>query len=150
MTDYRIPRYQVKLARDGSVTTDAKQIRSPLDAIDVARSMFDGADREHLIVIMLDTKNKIIGVNTVTIGTLNSTVVSMREVFKPAILSNAAGIIVAHNHPSGDPTPSSEDIRITEDMVKAGDILDIAVLDHLVVCDASFISMRTQRLGFRI
>jgi len=82
---------------------------------------------------MLDTKHKVIGINTVSIGNLNSCLVHPREVFKPAILSNTAAIILGHNHPSGDTKPSNEDIEITRRIAEAGKLLSISVLDHIIV-----------------
>jgi DNA repair protein RadC len=86
---------------------------------------------------MLDTKNRLIGINTVSVGILDSRIVHPREVFKPAILSNAAGIIVGHNHPSGDPSPSVEDTRITKRLHEVGEILGIDLLDHVIVRDGT-------------
>ena len=94
-----------------------------------------GLDREHFVVLLLDIKNKVIGINTVSIGNLDSSIAHPREVFKPAILSNAGSILLAHNHPSGDPTPSREDIEITHRLVNAGNILGINVLDHIIIGD---------------
>ena len=103
----------------------------------------DEEDREHFVSMMLDAKNKVIGIYTVSIGTLCCTVVSPREVFKAAILANAASIIVAHNHPSGDVTPSPEDIQVTATLKQAGKLLDIEVLDHVIVGeDGAFTSLR--------
>ena len=85
------------------------------------------------MVILLDRKNAPIGLNTVSIGSLTASVVHMREVFKPAILANAAAILCGHNHPSGDPTPSREDRALTQRLVEAGKLLGIAVLDHIVL-----------------
>lgn len=97
--------------------------------------------------MMLDTRNSVIGLNTVTIGILDSSLVHPREVFKPAILSNAASIVLAHNHPSGDPMPSQEDRRATERIVQAGKILGIEVLDHIIIGDLDrFSSLNDNRM----
>lgn len=85
------------------------------------------------MVLLLDTQNQIIGIHTVTIGTLDAALVHPREIFKPAILANAASVILAHNHPSGDPTPSAEDRTVTRQVVAAGTTLGIEVLDHVIV-----------------
>ena len=90
-------------------------------------------DREHFIVLLLDRKNNVTGINTVAIGSLSATVVHPREVFTPAILDKAAAIILAHNHPSGDPAPSPEDKAMTRKLVEAGKLLGIQVLDHIIV-----------------
>lgn len=108
----------------------------------------DAADREHLAILMLDAKNRLLGVHTVGIGTLSGALIAPREVFKAAILANAASIIVGHNHPSGDPTPSPEDYRVTECLKSAGELLEIPVLDHLVIGEhGAFTSLRSTNLG---
>lgn len=97
---------------------------------------------EEFWVLFLNTKNKITGVEMISKGSLNSAIVHPREVFKSAILHNSAAVIFAHNHPSGDPAPSQEDIRLTTRLVDGGRLLGIEVLDHLVIGDGVFISMR--------
>lgn len=144
---YRIPIYQVKLVRDGSLTTERKKIDGPATAADVLHQYFDGADREHFAVLLLDTRHRIIGIHTVTVGVLDASLIHPREIFKPAILANAAAIILAHNHPSGDPTPSPEDRAVTRQTVVAGRLMGIAVIDHVIVGDrphyASFLESGT-------
>ena len=130
---YRIPIYQVKLVRDGSLTTERKRIEGPATAASVLHQYFEGADREHFVVLLLDTKHQIIGIHTVSVGVLDASLIHPREIFKPAILANAAAIILAHNHPSGDPTPSAEDRLVTQQMVAAGRLIGIAVMDHVIV-----------------
>ena len=93
-------------------------------------------------ILILNTKNKVVAVHEVSRGTLNSSMVHPREVFKPAVLHNAAGIICFHNHPSGDTEPSKEDIEITERLVGAGAIMGIVVMDHIVVGDDGYTSLR--------
>ena len=136
-----MPIYAVQLVRDGSVSrktsSSRRQIRTPADAAQLARDYMGDLDREHLVVIMLDTRNAVIGVNTVSVGSLNAGLVVPREIFKPAILSSAAAIVLAHNHPSGDPAPSPEDIRMTQVNCTLGKMLDIAVLDHVIIGDGS-------------
>lgn len=130
---YRIPIYKVMLVKDGNYKADTKTVKQPFDAYQVFSSYMEGFDRENFLVLLLDTKHKIIGINTVSVGTLNSSLAHPREVFKPAILSNAAAIILGHNHPSGDSSPSSEDIELTQRLAEAGDLLNISVLDHIIV-----------------
>ncbi|MQA91970.1 MAG: DNA repair protein RadC [Gemmatimonas sp.] len=130
---YRIPIYQVRLVRDGSQPSARKKVVSPSTAARVLQQYLDGADREHFVALLLDTQNQIIGIHTVTIGTLDASLVHPREIFKPAILANAASVILAHNHPSGDPTPSAEDRTVTRQVVAAGTTLGIEVLDHVIV-----------------
>ncbi len=106
-------------------------------------------DQEVLRVVLLNTKNQVVRFVDVYKGSLNSSLVRISEVFKEAVRVNAAAIIVAHNHPSGDPTPSPEDGRVTEQIVAAGKLLEIEVLDHLVIGERSYVSLREKRMGFR-
>jgi DNA repair protein RadC len=134
---YRVPIYRCTLVREASCTLAQPQIRSSRDAAVVFRQYLGAVDREHFMVAMLDTKNKLIGLNTVSIGSLNASVVHPREVFKPAILANANTILCAHNHPSGAPQPSQEDRLLTRKLVLAGEALGIKVMDHIIVGDGS-------------
>lgn len=102
--------------------------------------------QEHFVVLMLDAKNQLLRRVDVHKGTLNSSLVGAREVFREAIREGASSIIVAHNHPSGDPTPSSEDIEVTHTLVKVGEILDIPVRDHVIIGDRRFLSLRGKGL----
>jgi DNA repair protein RadC len=104
------------------------------------QTYLDGVDREHFVILMLDRKNQIIGINTVSIGSLTASVVHPREVYKPAILSNCAALVLAHNHPSGDPHPSQEDRALTARLVEAGKLLGISVLDHVILGDKRYFS----------
>lgn len=132
-----------------SLPQDRPQIRSPADVS--ALLMLDMAllDQEHMRALLLDTKNYVLRVATVYTGSLNTAVVRVGEVFREAIRANAASIIVVHNHPSGDPTPSPEDVRVTEMLIEAGKLLDIAVLDHVVIGRNRFVSLKERGLGFR-
>ncbi len=121
---------------------DLKKINSPED---VYRMLYPGmreTKREMFIELCLDTKNQIIKQETISIGSLNANIVHPREVFKAAIRESAAHIIVAHNHPSGDPTPSREDIEITKKLVETGKVMGIDVLDHVIVGDGRHFSMK--------
>jgi len=133
MKSYTIPLYTIRLVRDGNVKSHNVTIASPADTHRVIAGMLADVDREQMLVILLDTKNKMIGVQVAFVGTINAINISMRELFKPAIVSSAASIIIAHNHPSGDPTPSPEDVAVTRDIVAAGKLLDIIVLDHIII-----------------
>ena len=128
-----IPIYRVTLVREGHANYGT--LRHSEHASAIIQTYLEGTDREHFVVLLLDRKNKVIGLNTVSIGSLSSSIVHPREVFKPAILANAAAIICGHNHPSGDPTPSTEDRALTTRLVKAGKLLGIQVLDHIVIGD---------------
>lgn len=125
-------------------------IRTPRDVVDMLGPDIVNLEREHLHVVLLSTKHHVIGVRELYRGTLNSSVVRVGELFRHAIREDAAAIIVVHNHPSGDPTPSSEDVRITADAVAAGKLVEVDVLDHVVVGSRTlrWSSLREQRLGF--
>ncbi|MDD5244111.1 MAG: JAB domain-containing protein, partial [Syntrophorhabdaceae bacterium] len=97
-------------------------------------------------LILLNTRNKIIGLSTVSIGTLNASLVHPREVFKDAIRHSASSVVIAHNHPSGDPEPSEEDLKITRRLVESGKILGIEVLDHIIIGKDTFVSLKTKGL----
>ena len=114
------------------------------DPSDVARylSEYSKRDREHLLCIYLNTKNRVLGIEVVSIGTLNFSPAHPREIFKGAILASADSIILAHNHPSGDPEPSKDDIEITKRMQKAGKIIGIELLDHVIIGNNSFVSLK--------
>ncbi len=124
------------------------QIRSPQDVANLFMLEMGLLEQEQLRVILLDTKNVVIRMHTIYAGSLNTAVVRVGEVFREAIRANAASLILAHNHPSGDPTPSPEDVRVTEAIVKAGALLDIRVLDHLVIGRNRYISLKEKGLGF--
>jgi DNA repair protein RadC len=113
-------------------------------ASDVYEAMADlrGADREHFVAFDLDARHRVISRRVVHIGTLNGVEVHAREVFRPAIVNGAAAILVSHGHPSGDPTPSQQDIEITRRLREVGELVGIAVLDHVVVVEGGFISLR--------
>ncbi|HIE56900.1 MAG TPA: JAB domain-containing protein [Anaerolineales bacterium] len=123
-------------------------ISSPADAASLVQYEMSALEQEELRVLLLDTRNRVLKISTVYRGSLNSSQVRVGEVFKDAIRSNAAAIIVVHNHPSGDPTPSPEDIAITRAITKAGELLDIQVLDHLVIGRGRFVSLKERKLGF--
>jgi DNA repair protein RadC len=125
------------------------QVRTPADLAPLLMLEMAPLDQEVLRVVLLNTKNQVVRFVDVYRGSLNSSLVRISEVFKEAVRVNAAAIIVAHNHPSGDPTPSPEDARVTEQIVAAGKLLEIEVLDHLVIGERSYVSLREKRLGFR-
>jgi DNA repair protein RadC len=124
------------------------QITAPADAANLLMSEMAFLEQEHLRIILLDTRNRVLHIPTVYIGSLNSSVVRVGELFRSAIKENAASLIVAHNHPSGDPTPSPEDVRVTRELVKAGDLLNISVLDHVIIGRNRFVSLKERGLGF--
>jgi DNA repair protein RadC len=121
-------------------------VKSPEDAVKSAKSQLKSKKKEHFLVLSLDTRNHLINTHTISIGSLDSSIVHPREVFKEAISSCAASVIFAHNHPSGDPTPSEDDIKLTRRLMEAGEILGIEVLDHIIVCDRDYLSMKARNL----
>ena len=106
------------------------------------------AEQEHVKVVLIDTRNTVIATPTIYKGTLNTTSIRVGEIFREAIRRNAAAMIVAHNHPSGDPTPSPEDVVLTRRIVEAGKLLNIEVMDHLILGHDRWVSMKNRRLGF--
>jgi DNA repair protein RadC len=123
-------------------------IKSPADAANLLMLEMATLEQEHLVTIILDTKNHVLKIHTVYIGSLNTAVVRVGELFKEAVRLNAAAIIVCHNHPSGDPTPSPEDVHVTRQIVEAGKLLSIDVLDHLVIGQQRWVSLKERGLGF--
>lgn len=133
---YRIPVYRVALVREGTLSQlQRPRIGNAAEAARVLSAYMADEDREHLVAVLLNSKHRVIGLNTVSVGSLNSSIVHPREVFKPAILANAAALIVGHNHPSGDCAPSAEDLDITKRLVMVGEALGIRLLDHLIIGD---------------
>jgi DNA repair protein RadC len=123
-------------------------IHSPKDAADILQHEMSALEQEEMRILMLDTRNRVIDESTVYKGSLNSSQIRVGELFKAAIRRNAAAIILAHNHPSGDPAPSPEDIAVTRAIIQAGKLLDIEVLDHLVIGSNRFVSLKERGLGF--
>ena len=121
-------------------------IKSSEDVANIVRSRLKGKKKEHFLVLCLDTRNRLINYKPVSMGSLDTSIVHPREVFKEAISSNAASVIFVHNHPSGDPEPSKEDIELTKRPAKAGEIMGIEVLDHIIVCDRSYLSLKAKKL----
>jgi len=121
-----------------------KKIQSPEDVFEVVQKVIKASEypEENLWMITLNTKNNITGIFTVSTGSLNTSIVHPREVFKRAMLQNAASIIICHNHPSGDATPSAEDVSITKRIYDAGKILGIELLDHIIIGDNKYTSLK--------
>jgi DNA repair protein RadC len=124
------------------------QIRSPADAATLLMPEMSLLEQEHLKVVLLDTRNRVVTVVTVYVGSLNTSVVRVSELFRDAIRLNVAAVIVVHNHPSGDPSPSPEDVSVTRNMIAAGQLLDIEVLDHIVIGQQRFVSLKERGLAF--
>jgi len=124
------------------------QITGPEDAANLMMAAMSTETQEQLRVMLLDSKHRLLRTVQVYVGNVNASMVRVSEVFQHAIKDNAAAIIVAHNHPSGDPTPSTEDIRVTEVLVRASKLLDIELLDHLVIGHQKYVSLKDRGLGF--
>jgi DNA repair protein RadC len=124
------------------------QITSPTDAANLLMLEMGNLEQENLRTILLDTKNRVLDSPTVYVGNVNSAIVRVSEIFREAIRANAAALIIAHNHPSGDPTPSPEDVEVTRSVVNVGHLLGIEVLDHLVIGHQCFVSLKERGLGF--
>jgi len=123
-------------------------VTSPGDAANLLMTEMSLLEQEHLRLVLLDTRNGVLSTPTIYIGSLNSSVVRVGELFRAAIRENAAAFIVVHNHPSGDPSPSPEDVRVTRQIVEAGKLLDIDVLDHIIIGRQRYVSLKERGLGF--
>ncbi|AQS59963.1 RadC family protein [Desulforamulus ferrireducens] len=121
-------------------------IRCPEDVCSLLMEDLRNLDREYFLALLLNTKNQVLARETISIGTLNASMVHPRELFKVAIRRSAAAVILVHNHPSGDPTPSREDITLTKRLIEAGEIIGIDVLDHIVIGDNRFTSLKSKGL----
>jgi DNA repair protein RadC len=124
------------------------QIRAPQDAANLLMPLLGHKEQEHFVVLYLDTRNRVLDQEILYKGSLNTSLVRVGEVFRGAVRRNCAGVIVAHNHPSGDPTPSAEDIALTRRLVDAGKLLEVDVLDHVIIGQNRFVSLRERALGF--
>lgn len=127
---------------------ESPTIRSPQDAADLIQYEMGALEQEHFRVLLLDTRNRVLRQRDIYRGSLNASMIRIGEVFRDAVRENAAAIIVAHNHPSGDPSPSPEDVAVTRAIAEAGRMLDIELLDHLVIGRSSFVSLKAKGLGF--
>ncbi|MGG4143874.1 DNA repair protein RadC [Paenibacillus algorifonticola] len=127
-------------------TPSVKTIKSPMDVYKLLEPEFRHLKQEQFICLFLNTKNGVIGKETISIGSLNASIVHPREVFRPAIKRSSASIICAHNHPSGNPDPSPEDVEITKRLVDSGNIIGIDMLDHIVVGNYNFVSLKERGL----
>ncbi|MFD1426439.1 RadC family protein [Kroppenstedtia sanguinis] len=125
-----------------ALPAERTQIRSPGDAADYVMDEMRHLSQEHFLCLFLNTKNRVIDKKCIFVGSLNSSVVHPREVFREAIRRSSAGVICVHNHPSGDPTPSREDIHVTERLVEVGQIVGIELLDHIIIGDHRYYSMK--------
>lgn len=138
---YEIPLYRLALVRETTIKTeDRPVIAKSIDVVRITRPFLHSADREVFAVLLLSAKHRVIALNVVSIGSLTAAITHPREVFKAAILANAAAIVLIHNHPSGDPEPSAEDNEITKRLGRAGELIGVRVLDHVVLGEESHFS----------
>jgi DNA repair protein RadC len=126
---------------------DRPRIASPADAASLLLPRLRDLEQEELHVVLLDTRNRVLDIRAVYKGSLNTSMVRIAEIFRPAIEAPAAAIVVAHNHPSMDASPSPEDVNVTRQIVQAGKLLDIDVLDHLII-GHTYVSLKERGLGF--
>ena len=150
----RMIKYKTRLTENKRITLDKEvsanrpdlthYIKSPDDVVEVARDFLrlEEESEEYLYMIGLNTKNKVLGVFEVSHGTVNASIVGVREIFQKALLLNAVSIILMHNHPSGDSKPSRQDIEVTKKAAEAGKILDVEVLDHIIIGDKQYSSLK--------
>lgn len=123
-------------------------VHSPADAAELVQYEMSALEQEELRVLLLDTRNRVQHIETVYRGSVNSSQVRVAEIFKAAIRRNATNLIVIHNHPSGDPTPSPDDVTITRAILQAGELLDVKLLDHIIIGSGRFVSLKERGLGF--
>jgi len=125
---------------------DKPLVKTPEEVVNLVRSRLQDKKKEYFLAILLDTRNRLIKVSEISVGSLDSSIVHPREVFKEAISASAASVIFAHNHPSGDPTASEDDIQLTKRLAEVGEIMGIDVLDHIVIGDKKYLSLKREGL----
>lgn len=138
----RVDIVSLRLVKESSLLYKDRSIKSPQDGYNLFKQFLGELDREYFVVMCLDVKNQPTAINVCHIGSLNSSIVHPREVMKTAILSNSCSVIVCHNHPSGNPSPSPEDISVTDRLKEAGELMGIDLLDHLIIGENDFVSLK--------
>jgi len=137
--------YVCELTKRTYPTRNETEIKGPEDAFRVLTQRFQhGEAREIFVAILLSARNTVIGIETISVGSLNASIVHPREVFQPAVAQSAASLILAHNHPSGNPDPSDDDLALTRRLVSVGDLMGIPIVDHLIVAGGGFLSLKQQ------
>jgi len=121
-------------------------VKTPEEVVKLVSGRLKGKKKEHFLVILLDTRGQLIKTSEISVGSLDTSIVHPREVFKEAMSASAASVIFVHNHPSGDPQPSEDDLKLTERLAEAGEIVGIDVLDHIIICDKKYISLKREGL----
>ena len=143
----RINIVSIRMIRESSILYSSRKIGTPKEAAELGRIFLEDSDREQLIVCCLDTKNQPTSISVVSVGSVNSSIVHPREIMKCAILSNSSSIIMMHNHPSGDPTPSTEDINVSKRIFEASKLLGIELIDHIIIGrEERFVSLKEKGL----
>ena len=131
---YEIPVISLKIVRDSSVRlTELPLVSDPEKVAGLLHTYMGDSDREHLVAILLNARNRVVGIHTIAMGSTNTIHVAVGESFKAAIVSNAAAMILGHNHPSGEAEASPEDVSLTREFVEAGELLDMPILDHVII-----------------
>jgi len=131
---------------DYSAAGDKPLVKTPDDVVSVVKSKLRGKKKEHFLALLLDTRSQLIKVSEISIGSLDTSIVHPREVFKEAISASAASVIFAHNHPSGNPEASEDDVRLTKRLAEVGEIIGIDVLDHIIIGDNKYLSLKREGL----
>ncbi len=121
-------------------------VKTPDEVVSLVKGRLRGKRKEHFLVLLLDTRGQLIKTSEISVGSLDTSIVHPREVFKEAMSASAASVIFVHNHPSGDPEPSEDDIKLTERLAQAGEIVGIDVLDHIIICDKNYLSLKSKGL----
>lgn len=142
----RVQVIHLKLVREKSMLFAGCKVHKPEDAAHLFREFIGDCDRESFCILTVNTKNQPLALQQVSLGTLNSSILHPREVFKFSILSNAASVIACHNHPSGDPAPSKEDIFVSKRLQQSGELLGIELMDHIILGQDSYVSMKERGL----
>ncbi|MDZ4231026.1 MAG: DNA repair protein RadC [Dehalococcoidales bacterium] len=132
---------------DGAAEPEAKlPVKTPDDVANLVRGRLKGKKKEHFLALLLDTRGQVIKVAEISVGSLDTSIVHPREVFKEAVAGSAASVIFVHNHPSGNPEASEDDVKLTKRLAEAGEIMGIDVLDHVIVCDKDYLSLKDKGL----
>lgn len=134
--------YELALRFNKNIDIELPLMQKPQDIYDVVKSDIFGKKKEYLYLISLDSRNRMISKDLVSIGTIGETLVNPREIYRQALIKNACSIVVVHNHPSGNPSPSPEDLLVTEKLISAGASIGMPLVDHLIVCDTQFVSLK--------
>lgn len=121
-------------------------VKTPDDVVSLVRGRLKGKKKEHFLALLLDTRGQLIKISEISIGSLDSSIVHPREVFKEAISASAASVVFAHNHPSGVPEPSEDDVKLTERLAETGEVMGIEVLDHIIISDNNYVSLKREGL----